>query len=673
MTVRVSTINKNYDRIPNKNPGANFMKVDLHMHTPASGDAAAKNKYNFNFDIKNRDKSLETANNIAGEIIEETIKQGIRLIAVTDHNTPGNVHPEELGKTWYQILKNKLREKAKEKELYVLPGVEISTDDLHILVIFCPREDEPAAYTTHRINFLLRDCKFPIKDYGKYSSTGMASLFDVLECTEDLSTCCITIPAHIDGGRKAMLSIYRKPSNVFRKLLNHPNLNAVEIVDKNAPAKEKVGKKYIEKYFKEVRDESRSSIAYIQNSDSHSIAEIGKRYTYIRMGQPDFWSLRNALENPESRVRLPHIYRPDEGKIRIIGIVFRIGGEWHHIAFNSNLNCIIGKKQTYKSTVIDLILYGLDRFEKETKKDEEAKFTDSKYAVNVFIEKDSDILCYSRDNVESPPSIFKYNNNSFVPTEARTDIELPRKYNHEVIQELFSQRKDFVDFLDRHIFKNEEISPYLDERRKLLKIITDSNFKNCELDIQRLVKVCSELCKKRKKYIKPALSKYKNCFGKKLFEIEIKKGNYNGDKEEDFFDRATMSVLVGSKSKPFEKLSTGQRNAVMMVLLMNQGAFGPLILDEPEQYLDIKSITEMLIPRMRQLKTQQQIICVTRDEQILISGDAEHVIAMQSEKKPKTITGDINNEKIQKQILEVFEGNKTALWEKVRKLGRILE
>ena len=110
-----------------------------------------------------------------------------------------------------------------------------------------------------------------------------------------------------------------------------------------------------------------------------------------------------------------------------------------------------------------------------------------------------------------------------------------------------------------------------------------------------------------------------------------------------------------------------------MLLLMNQETFGPLIIDEPEQYLDVKSITGMLIPRMRSLKTQQQIICVTRDEHILISGDAEQVIATQSEKKLEVITGDINDKAIQELILEIFEGNRYALLEKIRKLGRILE
>ncbi|MBA7604824.1 hypothetical protein ES703_11952 [subsurface metagenome] len=49
------------------------------------------------------------------------------------------------------------------------------------------------------------------------------------------------------------------------------------------------------------------------------------------------------------------------------------------------------------------------------------------------------------------------------------------------------------------------------------------------------------------------------------------------------------------------------------------------------------------------------------------------MIATQSEKKLEVITGDINNREIQKHILEIFEGDRFALLEKSRKLGRILE
>ncbi|MDH4291184.1 MAG: hypothetical protein OEV56_01075 [Dehalococcoidia bacterium] len=661
----ITTINKTYQEIHKQNSGAEFVKVDLHVHTPASGDAQAKNKYNFKFDKEDIPESLKSAEQLAEAIVDGVIHKGIGLIAVTDHNSPSNTHPEDLTHTWYQLLKDK----AKGKELSVLPGVEISTDDLHILVILDPREDEPAAYTTHRINFLLQDCKFSLEEYGDYRATGMSSLFDVLQYLEDLGTSCIAIPAHIDGGKKAMLEVYKGPSNVFNKLLNHPNLNAVEVVKDSTPMKKKIGKKSVKDYFESLRDDNRSPIAFIQNSDGHSIAELGKRFTYIRMGEPGFWSLRNALENPETRIRMQSDYKPDESKTTILGIAFSTGGKWSYIAFNSNLNCIIGKRRTNKSTIIDLILYGLNRFVDENRADEKS-LIERKYSVNVFLAKGPDVICYSRDNKGNLPSIFKKDTDgSFIPIEAAPDLELSRKYNHEAIEGLFSQSTSLMDFLDRHVFVNEQIKPLLEKRNEYLKKVKDKNFTNCDADMQALVKACEQLFNERKKQMEPALKKY----GRNLFKVQVTKGKWISTKEEDFFDEATMSVLVKSKYKPFNKLSTGEKNAAMMVLLMNQGAFGPLIIDEPEQHLDTVSITGMLIPRMRQLKTQQQIICVTRNEHFLISGDAEQVIATQSEKQLEVITGDINNKEIQDYILEIFEGDRYALLEKVRKLGRILE
>lgn len=636
----------------------------MHVHTPASGDAQAKNKYNFKFNIADIPASLEAAKQLAEQIVAGALAKGLRLIAVTDHNTPSNTHPEDLTNTWYCLL----RDAAVGKGLTVLPGVEISTDDLHILVILDPREGEPTAYTTHRINFLLQDCKFTHKEYGDYRATGMSSLFDVLQYIEDLGARCIVIPAHIDGGKKAMLEIYKKPSNVFNKLLNHPNLNTVEVVNDTTPTRKKIGKKYVGEYFESLRDENRSPIGFIQDSDGHAVAEIGQRFTYIRMGEPDFWSLRNALENPETRIRLPKNYCPDTDKTRIVGIAFSTGKEWNCIALNANLNCIIGKKQTYKSTIIDLILYGLNRFETEKGKQEE-EWIKTRYSVNVFLAKGSEVYCYSREKDSDQHAVHQYKDNTFTASAAEPDMELPRKYDHEAIMKLFSQTTSLMEFLDRHIFNSEKTQSIITERKKYLEIVRSHNFDDCAADIQKLVETCQLLYDEREKLIKPALGKYPN----RLFEFKVTKGKYQGTTEQDFLDEATMSVRVNSKCKPLAQLSTGEKNAVIMILLMNQGAFGPLIIDEPEQYLDVKSITGMLIPRMRQLKTQQQIICVTRDEHILVSGDSEQVIATQSEARLEAITGDVNNKEIQGHILEIFEGDRFALLEKSRKLCRILE
>lgn len=738
--ISASTINKNYQKILTTNNGAQFVKVDLHVHTPASGDAQRKNKYNYKFDIRDKRKKLKPEKQLVEEykkqkelakkIVRGVGKKEIRLIAITDHNTPSNIHPEDLTHTWYQGIKTAVQEVTKEdkdfKGLLVLPGVEISTDDLHILVILDPKEEEKAVNITHRINFLLRDCKFRLKEYGDYKATGMSSLFDVLEYIETLGSSCIAIPAHIDGGKKAMLAVYKGPGNVFNKLLNHPNLNAVEVTKDTTPTKKKIGGKkgkVVRKYFAGLRDDNRSPIAYIQNSDGHSIEEIGKRLTYVRMGEPSFWSLKNALEDPDTRIRMEKDYNPDEDKTKILGIAFRKDKKWNYIAFNQNLNCIVGKKQTQKSTIIDLILYGLNRL---GQKDEEKELIKKKYSVNVFIGKGSDVFCYSREKGEEP-SAFKRKNDLFKQLKKEEvknlELELPRKYNHEKLEEKFSSKTQLMDFLDWTIFKNE-IQRYIDERNAVMGEVSNKlkkekkTFKDCKVsEIKRIWSACDKLFEKRNEIIDTSLEKCGKKFKKNIFKLEIKRGTWahenafentyytaagkrkgkkkkkefklkenaqeNRPKEiyldlenldDYFFDQADLMLLVKPKQyKHLNRLSTGEKNAAKMVLIMNQEAFGPLIIDEPEQNLDVSSITRTLVPQMRELKTQQQIICVTKNEHILLSGDAEQVIATQAENKIKVIAGDVNKKEIQMQILEIFEGGKQALTEKSRKLGSILE
>ena len=167
------------------------------------------------------------------------------------------------------------------------------------------------------------------------------------------------------------------------------------------------------------------------------------------------------------------------------------------------------------------------------------------------------------------------------------------------------------------------------------------------------------------------LDRYGDENGEALFMIEVTPGKRTGTKGQDYIDRARLYLRQDGKYRAIDRLSVGMRNAAIMVLLMNEGAFGPLIVDEPERYLDVSALTGLLVPQMRQLKTVQQIICATSDEHVLLSGDAEQVIVMQSEERIKVRTGDTNEPYIQKRILEIFEGDAGGL--ELRKKNRKLE
>ncbi len=678
MTV-AQQVTSNFRQLLKHDRGAEFIKADLHFHTPASGDAQSKNRYNFKYDISDIPRSLELSRQLAAQIVARCQELDIRLIAVTDHNSPGNTHPRDLTNSWYNLISKA----ARGKRLSVLPGVEISTDDLHILVILDPGEQDPAAYATHRINFLLRDCKFDLQDYGDYRATGMSSLFDVLQYIENLDVNCIVIPAHIDGGNKSLLSVYGKPSNIYNKLLNHPNLNAIEVVKDTTVTRKKIGNRYLGEYFSSLRDKNRSPLAYIQNSDGHSIRAdgLGKRFTYIKMGEVGFWGLKNALENPETRIRLAKDYKHDPNKTYILGMAYTGGEKYDFIAFNENLNTIIGRRNTRKSEILGLVLYGLGRFKAEEAEDEK-QLAAKGYRVDVFVKKADTIYCFRRDKTLDCPAVFRLEGDRFKRVSKPPDLELPRRYNHRLVKELFASRTGRMDFFDRHVFRNKKVLAYLEKRNLYIEKIRAKKLLHCRRELQGLFTICQKLWAERQKQVDVVAGQYTDPAGNRLFKLKLKQGKWRNEDtsrlnvaglEAFFRDKIEIKVFSKSRYISFERLRTGEKNAVQMVFLMNQEAFGSLIVDEPERFLDVSSLIKIVIPQLRKLKLKQQIICVTNDEHVVLSGDAEQVIVAVEEKNIDVVTGDVSSKHIQKLIVKIFEGDRQGLIEKNIKLGRLLE
>ncbi len=79
--------------------------------------------------------------------------------------------------------------------------------------------------------------------------------------------------------------------------------------------------------------------------------------------------------------------------------------------------------------------------------------------------------------------------------------------------------------------------------------------------------------------------------------------------------------------RALEDLSTGQKaTAVLLLLLLESNA--PLIVDQPEDDLDNRFITEGVIPRMREGKRRRQFIFSTHNANIPVLGDAELILGL---------------------------------------------
>ena len=116
-----------------------------------------------------------------------------------------------------------------------------------------------------------------------------------------------------------------------------------------------------------------------------------------------------------------------------------------------------------------------------------------------------------------------------------------------------------------------------------------------------------------------------------------------------------------------DSLSTGQK-ATSLLLLLLLDADAPLVIDQPEDDLDNRFITESVVPAMRKAKRQRQFIFSTHNANIPVLGDAELILGLtplgeagfgRAEIKPEH-RGSIDSGPVREFVEEILEGGQEA-------------
>jgi hypothetical protein len=125
-----------------------------------------------------------------------------------------------------------------------------------------------------------------------------------------------------------------------------------------------------------------------------------------------------------------------------------------------------------------------------------------------------------------------------------------------------------------------------------------------------------------------------------------------------------------------EGLSTGQKaTAVLLLLLLESEA--PLIVDQPEDDLDNRFITDGVVPIMKQEKRRRQFIFSTHNANIPVLGDAELIIGLSTGSLNATVQGRVSNnhmgsidlQSVREMVEEILEGGKMAFEMRREKYG----
>ncbi|OGA30956.1 MAG: phosphoesterase [Betaproteobacteria bacterium RIFCSPLOWO2_02_FULL_68_150] len=129
--------------------------------------------------------------------------------------------------------------------------------------------------------------------------------------------------------------------------------------------------------------------------------------------------------------------------------------------------------------------------------------------------------------------------------------------------------------------------------------------------------------------------------------------------------------------KLLKDLSTGQKaTAVLLLLLLESDA--PLVVDQPEDDLDNRFVTDTIVPRMRAEKRRRQFIFATHNANIPVLGDAEQIVGLSPageavgdgtiKLRPEHM-GSIDSKPVRELVEEVLEGGKEAFERRRAKYG----
>jgi energy-coupling factor transporter ATP-binding protein EcfA2 len=133
------------------------------------------------------------------------------------------------------------------------------------------------------------------------------------------------------------------------------------------------------------------------------------------------------------------------------------------------------------------------------------------------------------------------------------------------------------------------------------------------------------------------------------------------------FDIRNIQVQTKLGEKLLQNTSFGERCGIVMAIVLVAGT-NPIILDQPEDNLDGKYVSKVLVPLIRNQKLRRQIILVTRDANIAIGGDSELILILDKEERGTALLpATIENKIARPKYIWILDGGERAFQKREEK------
>ena len=117
-----------------------------------------------------------------------------------------------------------------------------------------------------------------------------------------------------------------------------------------------------------------------------------------------------------------------------------------------------------------------------------------------------------------------------------------------------------------------------------------------------------------------------------------------------------------------DELSTGQKCTALIIMALCEGD-QPIVVDQPEDSLDIRSIWEDMCLRLRKAKRSRQFVFTTHNSSLAVASDSDIFIVMQSNavRGEVFLSGAIDSELVRQEVVTLLEGGEETYFLKQRK------
>ena len=142
-------------------------------------------------------------------------------------------------------------------------------------------------------------------------------------------------------------------------------------------------------------------------------------------------------------------------------------------------------------------------------------------------------------------------------------------------------------------------------------------------------------------------------------------------------DHVRVHYSIEYEGIPITQLSPGTRGIVLLLLYLalDLEDSRPLIIDQPEENLDPKSVFTELLGLFREARRRRQVIIVTHNANLVVNTDVDQVIVASCAKPGigapphfQYLSGGLENPAIRAEVCEILEGGEAAFRQRAQRL-----